>query len=263
MPDAVIKSEDAIICANFRPDRSRQITAAFITPDFKPFTTSVQPLWFFTPVSYADDLPTKTLLANHAPLQDTFADVLHADHKRLFAIAETEKYAHVTYFFKGGREKPYDTETQQLIPSLIERNYIDHPEMSAHEITNQVLASLAHYPCDVYLINYANADMVGHSGNLPATIKAIELLDHELSRLYEELVIKMNGTIYLTADHGNAELMVDLATKQPKTSHTTNPVPFMVLSPHPPKTLPLKTLADIAPFILTQLNLPIPRPCDK
>ncbi len=256
--DAIIKSGDAIICANFRPDRSRQLTAAFILPDFNHFPISVKPLWFFTPVSYAPNLPTKTLLNNNAPLANTFTDVLHAHHKRFFAIAESEKYAHVTYFFKGGREKPYDTETQELIPSRTVRDYVNHPEMSAHEITNHVIASLESDPADVYLINYANADMVGHSGNLQATIKAIEILDHELNRLYEQLVVKMGGTMYITGDHGNAELKVDPITKQPHTAHTTNPVPFIIVSPHPPKLPAMKTLADIAPLMLTQLELPVP-----
>jgi 2,3-bisphosphoglycerate-independent phosphoglycerate mutase len=259
---AVIQSGDGIICANFRPDRSRQITSAFITPDFKPFKTSVQPLWYFTPVSYATDLPTKTLLPLEEPLKETFADVLHAHHKRFFAIAETEKYAHVTYFFNGGREKPYATETQLLVPSLVVHNYIEHPGMSAEIITDSVLSSLTSDPCDVYLINYANADMVGHSGNLEATTKAIEILDHEVARLYDQLVTKMGGTIYLTADHGNAELMFDPVTRQAKTAHTTNPVPFIVLGTDT-KTLTLKSLADIAPFILTKLELAAPKAMQK
>lgn len=256
--DAVIRPGDGIICANYRPDRSRQITSAFITPNFQSFQTSIKPIWYFTPVSYAADLPTQTLLPVQAPLHDTFTDLLHAHHKRFFAIAETEKYAHVTYFFKGGREQPYETETQILIPSLKTRNYIEHPEMSAREITNQVLQSLTHDPYDVYLINYANADMVGHSGDLPATIKAIEILDQELGKLYEQLVVKMGGTIYLMADHGNAEQMVDPITHKPKTSHTCNPVPFIILAKNPPNLPVLKTLANIAPLILAQLNLPIP-----
>lgn len=261
--EAIIKSGDAIICANFRPDRSRQLTAAFELPNFNHFPVSVKPLWFFTPISYAPNLPTQTLLPSHTPIADTFADVLHAHHKRFFAIAETEKYAHVTYFFKGGREKPYDTEKQELVPSRVVRDYVNHPEMSAHEITDHVLASLEHDPYDVYLINYANADMVGHSGNLQATTKAIEILDHELNRLYQELVVKMGGTLYLTGDHGNAELKIDQVTKQPHTAHTTNPVPFMVLSQNAPALPPMHTLADIAPYILKQLNIPAPEAMAK
>ena len=130
--------------------------------------------------------------------------------------------------------------------------------MCAQEITDQVIESLTHDPYDVYLINYANPDMVGHSGDLPATIKAIEVIDHELGRLYEQLVVKMGGTIYLTADHGKAEQIIDPITKQPDTAHTANPVPFMVLRKNISKLPELKTLADIAPFILAQLGLPIP-----
>lgn len=256
--NAAIQSGDGIIFANFRPDRARQLSAAFITPHFQPFTTSVKPLWFFTPVSYAADLPTKILLPDEGPLKDTFADVLHHNHKRLFCIAETEKYAHVTYFFKGGREVPYANEQQELIPSLTARNYVEHPEMSAHKITNHILSSLAHDPYDVYLVNYANPDMVGHSGDLNATIKAIEILDHELERLYQEIVLKRGGTIYLTSDHGKAEEMMNLTTHKPITSHTINPVPFIVLSTEPANLTHMHTLADIAPFILARLTLPIP-----
>lgn len=257
--DAIITSGDAIICANFRPDRSRQLTAAFALPEFNHFPVAVKPLWIFTPVSYASNLPTKTLLPNHTTIANTFTDVLHAHHKRFFAIAETEKYAHVTYFFKGGREKPYDTEKQELIPSRIVRDYVNHPEMSAHEITNHVIESLRQDPFDFYLINYANPDMVGHSGNLDATIKAIEIIDHELERLYQELVIKIGGTLYITGDHGNAELKIDPIAKQPHTAHTTNPVPFMVIAQNNPSLPPLHTLADIAPYILRQMDLPVPQ----
>lgn len=255
---AAIQSGDAIICANFRPDRARQLTAAFIEPDFQPFITTCKPLWFFTPVLYAENLPTETLLLPQKPISDTFADVLHAHHKTLFSIAETEKYAHVTYFFRGGREKPYSTETQVLIPSLKMRNYVLHPEMSATAITQRVLESLRHHPADVYLINYANADMVGHSGDFNATVKAIEILDEELGKLYDQIVLQMDGTIYLTADHGKAEQMINSHTQQPDTAHTINPVPFMVLSKNSPHPLTLHALTDIAPFILTQLKLPIP-----
>ena len=121
-----------------------------------------------------------------------------------------------------------------------------------------ILSSLAHDPYDVYLVNYANPDMVGHSGDLNATIKAIEILDHELERLYQEIVLKRGGTIYLTSDHGKAEEMMNLTTHKPITSHTINPVPFIVLSTEPANLTHMHTLADIAPFILARLTLPIP-----
>lgn len=255
----IIRSGDAIICTNFRPDRSRQLTAAFDLPDFNHFPALIKPLWFFTPVSYAPNLPTLTLLPKTPPIPDTFTDVLHAHNKRFFAIAETEKYAHVTYFFKGGRETTYATERQELIPSRVVRDYVNHPEMSACEITDHVIASLTHDPYDVYLINYANADMVGHSGNLQATIKAIEVLDHELNRIYAKLVVEMGGTLYLTGDHGNAELKIDPITKQPHTAHTNNPVPFIAISQLASTLPPMHTLADIAPYILKGLTLTIPK----
>lgn len=253
--NAAIQSGDTIISANFRPDRIRQLTTAFVAPDTVPFATHCHPDQFITPVCYADYLHTQILLAPCTPTSDTLSDILHRHHMRLYAIAETEKYAHVTYFFNGGREHPYETEHQELIPSLPVKNYIAHPEMSAAAITEHVIHSLNTDPYDVYLINYANADMVGHSGNVPATIQAIEILDQELNTLYEVLVKKYHGTMLITADHGNAEEMIEPATHAPKTSHTTNPVPFLAINAHHLIPASMHELKDIKNFILNELNI--------
>ncbi len=194
-------------------------------------------------------------------IEQTLKEQLEKEGKSIFSIAETEKYAHITYFFSGGREEPFSNEKQVLIPSIPAKNYVNHPQMSAKEITQTVINSLQQDPADFYLINYANADMVGHSGNLEATIKAVECLDKELDKLYKLVVEKMNGTLYITADHGNAEDMFDQDSGQPKTSHSTNPVPFIMIKKdlkNSEKKLPLKTLADIAPFILREMGLPVP-----
>ena len=162
-----------------------------------------------------------------------------------------------SYFFNGGKEEPLKGETRVLVPSIHAKNYIYHPEMSSREITEKVLESLHNNPCDFYLINYANADMVGHSGNFGATIKAIEIVDTQLEQLYEQIVEKLDGTMYITADHGKAEDMYDEKINQPRTAHTNNPVPFIMIQKELKNgtTLPLTQLADIAPFILKNMGL--------
>lgn len=266
-----ITDGDGIIFFNYRPDRARQLTQLFLDASVKDKidknirnTSTAQPHLsaFLTPVSYG--LP-KTLsqqwMLNPIPVPNTLKEVLVAHDKTIFTIAETEKYAHVTYFFCGGKEEALPHEIRLLIPSIPVKTYIDHPAMSAALITNSVLKSLEKSPKDFYLINYANADMVGHSGNFSATVKAIECLDEQIAQLYTAIVEKQGGTLLITADHGNAELMADPETGAPLTAHTTNPVPFIhvaLTEKHAAQTLALKELADIAPYILTLMNLPIP-----
>lgn len=262
-PTSSIRDGDGIIFINFREDRARQLTAAFVDPTFNHFPTKKVKLCFFmTPIDYSAGLKT-TVLFPTVPIYNTLKDVLAAHHKTIFSIAETEKYAHVTYFFTGGREEAVAGETRVLIPSLkAGYNYANHPYMSAPQITDAVIASLATNPCDFYLINYANADMVAHSGNFDATVKAITCLDEQLARLYTMVIEEMDGTLYITGDHGNAEDMYDQLTRQPKTAHTKNPVPFIMirkgLEQSEQRQLPLKQLADIAPFILAKMKLPTP-----
>ncbi len=257
---SIITENDGILFFNFRPDRARQLTACFTDPDFKHFAKKDTHLsGFITPTSYNNAINTEILL-DRTQINNTLKEVLSKAQKTIFCIAETEKYAHVTYFFAGGREAPFSNETQLLIPSIRTKNYVDLPCMSAQKITDAVLDSLKKKPCDFYLINYANADMVAHSGNLAATIEAIECLDAHIKQLYEVIIKKMHGTLYITADHGNAEDMFDEKIGQPRTAHTNNPVPFIMVTPEIPenKSLPLKQLSDIAPFILKNMGLPIP-----
>jgi 2,3-bisphosphoglycerate-independent phosphoglycerate mutase len=274
-PEAIVSNGDGIIFANYRPDRARQLTEYFIplrlstpsgladsaghaSPTFSHFERKDIDLEFFiTPVSYGLQINT-SIMYPHKPVTNTLKEILSHAGKTIFSIAETEKYAHITYFFDGGREAQFPRETRVLIPSLHTRNYIANPEMSAPAITQAVLKSLQENPCDFYLINYANADMVGHSGDFEATKKAIEVLDAQLGQLFKVVVEEMHGTMFITGDHGNAEDKFDEASKQPHTAHTTNPVPFLMLSESNKNgavELPLNQLSDIAGFVLKFMGL--------
>lgn len=260
----IISDGDGIIFFNFRPDRARQLTESFTNPQFNAFKDKQVNLTFFiTPTDYR--LSTTVLYAQK-PVTSTFKEILNNHGLTLFTIAETEKYAHVTYFFSGGKEDAFEHEERILIPSIRTKNYIHHPCMSAHEITQLILQSLKTNPRDFYLINYANADMVGHSGDFNATVKAIECLDKQVKQLLDTIVHTMHGTLYITADHGNAEEKWDYVAQQPRTAHTTNKVPFVMVQQgleHSTINLPLHTLADIAPFIIQNIGLDIPLAMQK
>ena len=256
--DGIIRNGDGIIFFNFRPDRARQLTACFIDKNIKPFErTNPQLTFFITPTDYGLTKHT-TVLFKSEQITNTLKDILSNAGKRIFSIAETEKYAHITYFFNGGKEAAVPHEKRVLIQSIRTKNYIMHPEMSAQKITNAVLKSLKTDPYDFYLINYANADMVGHSGNFGATVKAIECLDAQIKKLYDNIVTKMHGTLFITADHGNAEKKWDYRTKQAHTAHTTSKVPFLIVEDKLQNSnihLPIQSLADIAPFILNSMGI--------
>jgi len=259
---AIVNNNDGILFFNYRPDRARQLTQAFIDPTFDKFHIQKLKLAFFiTPTIYDAHFPTQTILEKQE-INNTLKEVLSENNLSTFAIAETEKYAHVTYFFNARNEKKYKNETQVLIPSISTETYKDFPEMQANEITKQLVASLQTNPKDFYLVNYANPDMVGHSGNFDATKKAVECVDEQISKLYDQVIKKMNGTLYITADHGNAEIMWDEKNNQPHTSHSTNPVEFIFVNnkvKNKKINLPLTGLKDIAPFILENLEVPIPK----
>jgi len=247
--DHTIQPGDGVIFFNFRPDRAIQITEKLLTLDLA---------FLVTPINYHPTLQTTTIIKNnHA--DETLLETLSTHKKTIFTIAETEKYAHVTYFFNGNKDIIIPGEQRILVSSLTTQDITKNPNMRAQQITQHVLTSLQTNPKDFYLINYANADMVGHSGNLDATIAAIECLDTELNKLYEEVVIKQHGTIYITADHGNAEIMYDETSNQPYTSHTDNPVPFYMLTNNKIISLDkLHGLADIAPFVLENMGVEVP-----
>jgi len=255
--DGAIKDGDGVVFFNFRPDRARQLTQSFADNSFDSFEIKDITLsCFVTPVLYANMLHTDSMF-NKEVISNTLKDILISNGKSIFSIAETEKYAHITYFFNGGREKTYDREIRVLIKSIPAKDYVHTPHMSAAKITDAVLNSLQNNTADFYLINYANADMVGHSGNFEATKKAIECLDTELKKLYDIVIEKMDGILCITADHGNAEEMFNVKTNQPHTAHTTNPVPFIFIKKgleNSNMRLELQQLADIAPFILENMG---------
>jgi 2,3-bisphosphoglycerate-independent phosphoglycerate mutase len=253
----LIHPDDFIIFFNFRPDRARQLLTRLTQIDGISILTPVHLNHFTGKTSYIFDEPS---------IKHTLKDVLNAHKKTMLSIAETEKYAHVTYFFNGGAERILPYETRILVPSIPVKTYANLPNMSAEGITRSAVQSLRGLPCDFYLINYANPDMVGHSGNLEATIKAIEFLDTQLEILYNVVVKEMKGTLIITADHGNAEDMYDPVAQQPRTSHTTNPVPFIVIKKDLKNSgmhLDLTGLKDIAPFILHMMSLPVPHEMEE
>lgn len=249
----IIQNHDVLLFFNFRPDRMRQLVSAFVQPNFSFFTVKKLSVTVGTLTAY-NEYPDVSVILKPFKVKNTLKEQLQTMGLSMFTIAETEKYAHVTYFFGGGKEEPFANETRVLIPSLPLKNYVEHPRMSAEKITDAVLHSLKNDPKDFYLINYANADMVGHSGNFQATVKAVEWLDYELGKLYKAFIEQHHGTMIITADHGNAEEMIDEKTGRPKTSHTTNQVYFLVIKKGYTKKLKLKTLADIAPCVISILK---------
>lgn len=271
-PNGYIQDGDGVIFTNIRADRSRELPALLLNQQHMhlkfaenelPSNEPIPPkhklpryAFFMTATEYHPELKVE-ILYQPKPIKHTFFDIVSAAKKTIFTIAESEKYAHVTYFFNGGKDIIRPNETRIIIPSRPDKNFAEHPAMSAPAITKAVLHSLKTNPHDVYLINYANADMVGHTGNFAATIKAIKVLDKELKKLYDIVVEKMNGTLFITADHGNAEDKWDSFTQSIRTSHTTNPVPFLMIQKGQPSCeLPLKELSDIAPFIVEKIFTP-------
>jgi 2,3-bisphosphoglycerate-independent phosphoglycerate mutase len=259
--EAHIHNGDGILFCNVRPDRARELTRCFMPYYAPPFILKPLNLTFFmTPVVYDEHFSTIVLFPRK-PVLHTLKDVLAEHKKTIFTIAETEKYAHVTYFFRGENEETVVTETCVMINSISAQNYVNNPCMSAREITQAVLNVLHSNKYDFYVINYANADMVGHSGDFDATVKAIEFLDVQLKLLYDTLVQKMDGTLYITADHGKAEQMYNAETGQPQTAHTNNPVPFLMIKKEYKNSdisLTIKELSQVASLILNNMGIPIP-----
>jgi 2,3-bisphosphoglycerate-independent phosphoglycerate mutase len=256
-----MRDGDGLLLANFRADRMREIAAALLDPDFAGFARP-QVVHFAAAlgmVEYSTDL-NRFLETLFPPenLSDTFGEVLATAGLRQLRIAETEKYAHVTFFFNGGRESVFAGEERILVPSPKVATYDLKPEMSAVEVTDKVVEAIESGRFDAIVLNYANADMVGHTGDLAAAIKAVETIDRCLSRVVAA-VEKAGGTLVITADHGNAEMMRDPATGGLHTAHTLNPVPFLVVNP-PPAVAYVEdgSLADVAPTLLDILGLDKP-----
>jgi 2,3-bisphosphoglycerate-independent phosphoglycerate mutase len=239
-PVGLIREEDACIFYNYRADRGREMTQALTSGPLK--------LHFTTMTQYDKTFSVPFVLPREHP-NNILANVMAELKWKNLRVAETEKYAHVTYFFNGGNEKPYFGEEREMAPSPKVATYDLKPEMNAEGITELVTAAIAQRDFDVIVMNYANADMVGHSGKLEPTIRAVETVDAGLGGIYRALVQK-GGRWIITADHGNAEMMIDPATGGPHTYHTTNPVPFIVVDEEKRALRPGGSLQDIAPTIL-------------
>jgi 2,3-bisphosphoglycerate-independent phosphoglycerate mutase len=253
-----IKDGDSIIFMNFRADRAREITRAFVSPDFDHFTRSVCPKLadFVMLTKYADDIDTSYAFGPQQ-LPMVLGEYLSSLNMTQLRIAETEKYAHVTFFFSGGIETPYAGEDRILIASPKVKTYDMKPEMSAHELTDQLEDAILSGKYDAIIVNYANGDMVGHTGNLQAAIQAVETIDHCLGRITAALE-KMAGEGFITADHGNVEQMDNADTGQPHTAHTAEPVPFVYLGQRRVVMREGGTLSDVAPSLLQIMELPQP-----
>ncbi|WP_455655969.1 2,3-bisphosphoglycerate-independent phosphoglycerate mutase [Phascolarctobacterium sp.] len=252
--EACVKAGDGMIFFNFRPDRARQLTRAFVDEDFPHFARpqTARPVKFVCMTQYDETIKAPVAFAPEA-LADTLGKVLADRQLKQLRIAETEKYAHVTFFFNGGEEEPNAGEDRVLIPSPKVATYDLQPQMSAELVTDKLLELLDADKYDVVILNFANPDMVGHTGVLQAAVKAMETVDTCVGRIIEK-ILELQGTACITADHGNLEKMLDETTGQPYTAHTTNQVPFLVVS-KAKYTLREGILADIAPTLLELLQI--------
>ncbi len=256
-PVATISKNDSVIFFNYRPDRAREITRSLVDPEFKEFETEDLNLHYVCFTQYDETIPNVHIAFKAEELKNTFGEYISNNGLTQLRIAETEKYAHVTFFFNGGEEKQYKGEDRILIPSPKVQTYDLKPEMSAYEVTEKVVEAINSNKYDSIILNYANPDMVGHTGNLEAAIKAIETIDECVQKVVDA-VNKQNGIILMTADHGNAEQMIDYKTGEPHTAHTTNPVPLVLIGLDGVK-LKEGRLADLSPTMLELLELPKPK----
>jgi 2,3-bisphosphoglycerate-independent phosphoglycerate mutase len=249
-PIGLIRDDDACIFFNYRADRGREMTMALMDPTLEIPSRSAAPknLHYTTMTQYDKSFSVPFVLPREHP-NNILADVMAQLNWKNLRVAETEKYAHVTYFFNGGNEKPYPGESRELVPSPKVATYDLKPEMSAQGITDVVVKAIEGREFDMIVMNYANADMVGHSGKMAPTVLAVEAVDAGLGQIYDTLR-RSGGTWMITADHGNAETMIDPITKGPHTYHTTNPVPFILVSDSRVMLRSSGALQDISPTVL-------------
>ena len=256
--DGKVEKGDSLIFFNFRPDRARELTHVFTDPEFAGFPRkeTALPVHFVSMTEYEKGLQAAVAFPPEA-IKDTLAEVVSRAGLHQLHIAETEKYAHVTFFFNGGREQPFPNEDRILVPSPKVATYDLQPEMSAYLVTEKLQDALAKDLYDLVILNFANPDMVGHTGSLEAAVKALEAVDECVGSL-AETVLQKGGALCITADHGNLEEMEDPVTHAPMTAHTTNPVPFLVAGAEPGTQVEDGGLSDIAPTLLDLLDLPEP-----
>ena len=257
---AGMKDADGVLCFNFRADRVREILGAMLDPSFAGFarTRTVKVAAAVGMAQYSEDLDK--LMATIFPPQsfpNILGEVVAGAHRTQLRMAETEKYPHVTYFLNGGREEPFEGEDRIMVPSPKVATYDLQPEMSAPELTDKAVAAIKSGKYDMIVLNFANADMVGHTGSIAAAVKAVETVDTGLGKI-ASAIEQMGGALLVTADHGNAEMMVDPETGGPHTSHTLNPVPLILMGAGNRIVVKEGRLADIAPTMLELMGLPKP-----
>jgi 2,3-bisphosphoglycerate-independent phosphoglycerate mutase len=271
-PIATIQDSDAIIFFNFRSDRARELTQSFVLPNFEKFKrpTYLKNLYFTTMTEYEENFPVKIAFPSEK-IENSLSKILSDLGLKQLHIAETEKYAHVTYFFNGGKEEPFWGEDNVVVLSPQVSSYAEKPEMSALEVTKKLIQEISRDEYDFIVCNFANTDMVGHTGNLKAVIQAVECVDQCLKKIVDQILLK-NGIILITADHGNAEEVINLYTGEIDKEHSVNPVPFILIgkqwegeakklsriNPDLSGLISTGVLADIAPTILKIMNIPEP-----
>lgn len=256
-PVGRIKENDSIIFFNFRPDRAREITRAFVDVDFNGFSRVYFPVYYVCFTQYDVTIENVDIAFKPQSYTNTLGEYISNKGLKQLRIAETEKYAHVTFFFNGGVEEPNPGEDRALIPSPKVPTYDLKPEMSAYEVTDRLIEEIDKDIYDMIILNFANADMVGHTGVFEAAVKAVNTVDKCVGRIVNKLLEK-GGAAYITADHGNAEVMFDYETGEPFTSHTTNVVPFLVVGEGNVELRDGGRLCDIAPTMLEFMGIEIP-----
>lgn len=259
-PLSLVKNGDSVIFFNFRPDRARELTRAFCDDKFEGFEREFLDTTFVCFKDYDETIPNKLIAFEKEEIKNTFGEFLAANGKKQLRLAETEKYAHVTFFFNGGVEDPNTDEFRLLVNSPKDvATYDLKPEMSAPEVGMDLVEAIKSDKYDVIIINFANPDMVGHTGVIPAAVKAVERVDSLVGEAVEA-VKDVDGVLFICADHGNAEKMVDYETGAPHTAHTTNPVPFILVNAEPSwKLREGGCLADIAPTLIEVMGLEQPK----
>lgn len=255
-PGSGIKDGDAVICFNFRTDRCREITEVLTQTAFPEYQMKPLGLHYTTMTMYNHTFKNLHVIFEKDDLINTLGEILSANHKKQIRISETEKYPHVTFFFSGGREVPFEGESRIMIPSAKVATYDLLPQMSAYEVTEALLPEIKNASADFICLNYANADMVGHTGVWEAVIAAVETVDTCVEKIVTT-GLENGYTIFLTADHGNADYMIN-EDGTPNTAHTLNPVPFFIIDKDWKGKIKNGKLADLAPTILTMMDLPIP-----
>ncbi|MBE5772881.1 MAG: phosphoglycerate mutase (2,3-diphosphoglycerate-independent), partial [Clostridiales bacterium] len=262
--NGTIKPEDSVVFFNFRPDRAREITRAFVDPEFTGFErkNGFFRLTYVCMAQYDATMPNVLVAYPPEALSMTMGETLSKAGKTQLRIAETQKYAHVTFFFNGGEERTFPGEDRILVPSPSSEEvptFDLKPEMSAYEVTEAVLPCINEDKYDAIILNFANCDMVGHTGVMDAAKKAVKTVDECVGKIVEAIIAK-GGKCIITADHGNADQMIDYENGGAFTAHTTNPVPVIVIDPEKPKQALKETgrLCDLCPTMLEMMNLPQP-----